>query len=68
MLICPSPVTLTNMIYILKVQNVFTYCLIIGNISNSLKNKKLSKTLANLKWPLKKNNMHMSPLIRLITH
>ncbi len=31
---------LTNMIYSLKVQHVFTYGLITGNISNSLKNVK----------------------------
>ncbi len=35
---------LTNMIYCIKVQNAFTYSLITGNISNSLKKEKLSKT------------------------
>ncbi len=34
---------LTDMIYSLKVQNIFTYSLITGNILNSLKKEQLSK-------------------------
>ncbi len=41
MLICPSPV-IDELTWYIKMQNAFTYSVITGNISNSLKNEKLA--------------------------